>query len=73
MRRGCKQMSLTLTNRLLRVTRLQAQEFAWVDLQTQLNQLALQLGRREKELTILDEVIVERQRVQDVKLSGRPV
>jgi murein DD-endopeptidase MepM/ murein hydrolase activator NlpD len=51
----------------------EAQEFAWVDLQTQLNQLALQLGRREKELTILDEVIVERQRVQDVKLSGRPI
>ncbi|MGB0997529.1 MAG: peptidoglycan DD-metalloendopeptidase family protein [Pseudomonadales bacterium] len=51
----------------------EAQEFAWVDLQTQLNQLALQLGRREKELTILDEVIVERQRIQDVKLSGRPI
>ena len=26
----------------------EAQEFAWVDLQTQLNQLALQLGRRER-------------------------
>lgn len=51
----------------------EAQEFAWVDLQTQLNQLALQLGRREKELTILDEVIVERQRIQEVKLSGRPI
>ena len=51
----------------------EAQEFAWVDLQTQLNQLALQLGRREKELTILDEVMVERQRIQDAKLSGRPI
>ena len=51
----------------------EAQEFAWVDLQTQLNQLALQLGRREKELTILDEVMVERQRIQHAKLSGRPI
>ena len=51
----------------------EAQEFAWVDLQTQLNQLALQLGRREKELTILDEVIVERQRSLQIQLSGRPI
>ncbi|HAN79978.1 MAG TPA: hypothetical protein DCQ47_00860, partial [Gammaproteobacteria bacterium] len=50
----------------------EAQEFAWVDLQTQLNQLALQLDRREKELTILDEVMVELQRSEQVRLSGRP-
>ena len=51
----------------------EAQEFAWVDLQTQLNQLALQLDRREKELTILDEVMVELQRSEQVRLSGRPI
>ena len=51
----------------------EAQEFGWVDLQTQLNQLALQLDRREKELTILDEVMVELQRSEQVRLSGRPI
>ena len=50
----------------------EAQEFAWVDLQTQLNQLALQLDRREKELGILDTVMVELQRSEQVRLSGRP-
>ncbi len=51
----------------------EAQEFAWVDLQTQLNQLALQLDRREKELGILDTVMVELQRSEQVRLSGRPI
>ena len=51
----------------------EAREFAWVDLQTQLNQLALQLDRREKELGILDTVMVELQRSEQVQLSGRPI
>jgi murein DD-endopeptidase MepM/ murein hydrolase activator NlpD len=51
----------------------EAREFAWVDLQTQLNQLALQLDRREKELGILDTVMVELQRSEQVRLSGRPI
>ena len=51
----------------------EAQEFDWVDLQTQLNQLALQLDRREKELSILDEVMAQRQRSKQARLSGRPI
>ena len=51
----------------------EAREFAWVDLQTQLNQLAQQLDRREKELGILDTVMVELQRSEQVQLSGRPI
>ncbi len=51
----------------------EAQEFAWVDLQTQLNQLALRLDRREKELTILDSVMVDLQRSEQIRLSGRPI
>ena len=51
----------------------EARELAWVDLQTQLNQLALQLDRREKELGILDTVMVELQRSEQVQLSGRPI
>ena len=51
----------------------EAREYAWVDLQTQLNQLALQLDRREKELGILDTVMVELQRSEQVQLSGRPI
>lgn len=51
----------------------EAQEFDWVDLQTQLNQLALQLDRREKELSVLDEVMAQRQRSKQAQLSGRPI